>query len=164
MVCYKQLFFEFWDQWWVLHSFTKYYEGDWALDNVCTQFRDFTKMPSFPWSFDNLWGTSYIQFIVIMIYLFHLRWKKARLTDKKSQSILWGVVVLLKLVCFNLCWKSDYELGFYSNQFWGLPKLACFHETLRIISVRKSWYYCNSASSNHDLLLKKCRSSSNHYE
>ena len=111
-------------------------------------------MPSFPWSFDNLWGTSYIQFIVIMIYLFHLRWKKARLTDKKSQSILWGVVVLLKLVCFNLCWKSDYELGFYSNQFWGLPKLACFHETLRIISVRKSWYYCNSASSNHDLLLR----------
>ena len=32
----------------------KNYKGDWALDNVCPQFRDFTKMSSFPWSFDNL--------------------------------------------------------------------------------------------------------------
>ena len=26
MVCYKQLFCEFWDQCWVLQSFTKYFE------------------------------------------------------------------------------------------------------------------------------------------
>ena len=48
------------------------------------------------------------------------------------------------------------------NQFWGLPNFPCFHKTLKSISVRKSWNYCTSASSNHDLLLnhqlKKCNS------
>ena len=103
------------------------------------------------------------------LVLFHLRWKETRPTNqKKSRSILWVVVVLMKLVVLNLCWKSDYELGFYSNQFWGLPKLPCFHKTLKSISVRKSWNYCPSASSNHDLplnhRLKKCYSISNHCE
>ena len=41
-------------------------KGDWGPDYVCTQFRDFTKISSFSRSFDNSWGTSYIQFIVIM--------------------------------------------------------------------------------------------------
>ena len=36
-------FFEFLNHWWILHSFTKYYYGDWALDYVCTQFHDTTK-------------------------------------------------------------------------------------------------------------------------
>ena len=43
MVCHKQLFLEFRDQWWVQHLFPKHYNGDWALDYVRTQFRDFTK-------------------------------------------------------------------------------------------------------------------------
>ena len=42
-------------------------KGDWALDYVCTQFRDFTKISSFFKSFGNSWGNSYIQFVVIMI-------------------------------------------------------------------------------------------------
>ena len=141
MACYKIFFFEFWDQWWVLHSFTKYYQGDWALDFMYTQFS---------WSLDNSWGI----YLVHSVYsdndlvLFHLWWKETRLTYEKlkvSKCIVSGVV-LLKLVCFNLCWNSDYELGFYSNQFWGFPKLTYFHKTLNSISVRKSWNYCNSAS------------------
>ena len=63
-----------------------------------------------------------------------------------SESILWGLQFFWSWECFNLCWKSDYELGFYSNQFWGLPKLTCFHKTLKSISLRKSWNYCNSMS------------------
>ena len=39
----------------------------WALDYVCTQFRDFTKILSFFKLFDNSWGNSYFQFVVIMI-------------------------------------------------------------------------------------------------
>ena len=85
------------------------------------------------------------------LVLFHLWWEETRLTDKKIVSkYIVKVAVLLKLVVFNLFWKSDYELGFYSNQFWGLPKLSCFHKTLKSISVCKSWNYCTSASSNHD--------------
>ena len=40
---------------------------DWPLDYVCTQFRDFTKISPFFKSFDNFWGNSYSQFVVIMI-------------------------------------------------------------------------------------------------
>ena len=40
---------------------------DYALDNVCTLFRDFTKISSCFKSFDNSRGNSYIQFVVIMI-------------------------------------------------------------------------------------------------
>ena len=103
------------------------------------------------------------------LVLFYLRWKETRLTDKKSLKVYCeGLWFFWSWYCFNLCWKSDYELGFYSNQFWGLPKLTCFHKTLKSISVRKSWNYCTSASSNHDLLLnhhlKKCHSFSNHYK
>ena len=36
-----------------LYSFTKYYQRDWGLDYVFTQFHDFTKMYSFSWSFEN---------------------------------------------------------------------------------------------------------------
>ena len=115
----NNFFFEFRNWCWFLDSFTKYYWGDWALDYVCTQFRDFTKISSFSWT----------RYLVHSVYsdndlvLFHLWWKETRLTYEKlkvSKCIVSGVV-LLKLVCFNLCWNSDYELGFYSNQFWGLP-------------------------------------------
>ena len=65
---------------------------------------------------------------------------------------MWEVVVLLKLAVFKLekCWKSEHELRFYLNQSSGLPKLSCFHKTLKSIFVCKSWNYCTSASSNYD--------------
>ena len=131
MVCYKQLFCEFWNQWWVLHSITKYFEtnkleiyilsfieslitdfihflallpnfcfwkGDWALDHVWTQFRDCTKMSLFSRLFDNSWGISYIQFIGIMIYFRFTCGKRKLDSQIMSQSISWGVAILLKLV------------------------------------------------------------------
>ena len=39
---------------------------DWALEYVCTQFRDFNKTFPFSKSFDNSWCNSYIPFVVIM--------------------------------------------------------------------------------------------------
>ena len=65
---------------------------------------------------------------------------------------MWGVVVLLKLAVFKLkkSWKSEHELQFYLNESSGLPKLPCFHKTLKSISVCKYWNYCTSTSSNHD--------------
>ena len=42
-------------------------KGDWALDYVRTQFRDFSKISSFFKLFDNSWDILYIQFVVIMI-------------------------------------------------------------------------------------------------
>ena len=52
-------------------------------DYLCTQFRDFTTLFPYCMSFDNLWCNSYIQFVVIILSLFHLRWKEPRLVDKK---------------------------------------------------------------------------------
>ena len=53
MVSYKQLFLSF-----KISDgpklFCKILRGRWALDNVCTGFRDFTKISSFPLPFDNL--------------------------------------------------------------------------------------------------------------
>ena len=77
MVRYKQPFFEFWDQWWVLHSFTKYYWGDMTKDYVCTQFRDFTKMCLV----HSIYSDN-------GLFLFHLRWKGTRLTDKKVSKYI----------------------------------------------------------------------------
>ena len=42
-------------------------KGDWSLDYVCSQLRNFTKIFSFSRLFDNSWATSYIPLIVIMI-------------------------------------------------------------------------------------------------
>ena len=42
-------------------------KGDWALDYVRTQFRNFTEVSSFFKLFDNSWGNLYIQFVVMMI-------------------------------------------------------------------------------------------------
>ena len=44
-----------------------FFKGDWVVDYVCTQFRDFTKISLFFKSFYNSWGNSYIQFVVILI-------------------------------------------------------------------------------------------------
>ena len=55
---------------------------------------------------------------------------------------MWGLQFFWSWYCFNLCWESDYEIGLYSSQFWGLPKLACFHKILKSISVCKLWNYC----------------------
>ena len=41
--------------------------ADFTLDYACTQFRDFTIISSFFKLFDNSWGNSYIQLVVIMI-------------------------------------------------------------------------------------------------
>ena len=89
------------------------------------------------------------------IVLFYLPWKETRLTDKKRQIILWEVVVVLKLAVFKLekCWKSEHELRFYLNQSSGLPKLPCFHKTLKSISVCKSWNYCTSSNYDSHLVI-----------
>ena len=95
------------------------------------------------------------------LVLFHLRWKETRLTDKKFQSILCSEAGSVK----TYVKKVTTSLGFYSNQFWSLPKLSGIHKTLKSISFCKSLNYCASASGNHDLpfnhQLKKCHSISN---
>ena len=42
-------------------------------------------------------------------------------------------------------WKSDYELGFYSNYLWGCQNRSCFNKTLKSIFVRRSRNYYASA-------------------
>ena len=44
-----------------------FYQGNWGLDYVCTQFRNFTNVSLFFKSFSNSWDNSYIQFLVIFI-------------------------------------------------------------------------------------------------
>ena len=99
-----------------------------------------------------------------------LWWVKTTITDKqRSQITLWGVILLLKFLVLKLILKKWLQARlFYSNQFWGLPKLLCFYKTLKSISVCRSWNNYTSASSNYDLpfnhQLKKCHCISNHCE
>ena len=62
--------------------------------------------------------------------------------------------------------KKWIRARFLFESVWGCQNFR-FYKTLKSISVRKSWNYCTSASSNHDLSLnhqlKKCHSISNHY-
>ena len=39
--------------------------GDWAVDYVCTQFRDFTKISSFSKSLDNSWITVLAHLVIV---------------------------------------------------------------------------------------------------
>ena len=57
--------------------FHKYYWGDTTIDYVCTQFRDFTKMCLV----HSIYSDN-------GLFLFHLRWKGTRLTDKKVSKYI----------------------------------------------------------------------------
>ena len=85
-----------------------------------------------------------------------------------SRTILWGVVVLLKLLVFKFVLKKWLRARFLFESVLSFSKLSCCQKTLKSICFLKSWNYCTSAPSNHDLLLnrhlKKCHSFSNYYE
>ena len=53
-------------------------KGDWVLEYVRAQLRDFTKISSFLKSFYNSWGKSYNQFVVITIQ-FCFTWGERKL-------------------------------------------------------------------------------------
>ena len=119
------------------------------------------------WTLKHVWTCEELPHSVCSdndLVLFHLKWKETRLTDKKVSKYFVSGYSSSEVGSVKSYLESDYELGFYLNQFWDLPKLLCFHKTLESISVCKSWNYC----SNHDLplnhQLQKCYSISNHCE